>query len=78
MPYGTLKELPENVTNVLPKQAQEIYKEAYNSAWDHYDDPKDRRGDQSREEIAHKIAWSAVKEIYEKKDGKWHPAATGD
>jgi cation transport regulator len=71
MPYDTLEELPENVKNVLPKQAQEIYKEAYNSAWDHYDDPQDRRDDQSREETAHKVAWSAVKEIYEKKDGKW-------
>jgi cation transport regulator len=71
MPYDTLEELPENVKNVLPKQAQEIYKEAYNSAWDHYDDPQDRRDDQSREETAHKVAWSALKEIYEKKDGKW-------
>lgn len=71
MPYDTLEELPENVKNVLPKQAQEIYKEAYNSAWDHYDDAQDRRDDQSREETAHKVAWSALKEIYEKKDGKW-------
>jgi cation transport regulator len=71
MPYDTLEELPENVKNVLPKQAQEIYKEAYNSAWDHYEDPQDRRADQSREETAHKVAWSAVKDVYEKKDGKW-------
>ena len=71
MPYDTLEELPKNVRNNLPQQAQEIYKEAYNSAWDHYDDPQDRRDDQSREETAHKVAWSAVKEIYEKKDGKW-------
>jgi cation transport regulator len=71
MPYDTLEELPENVKNVLPKQAQEIYKEAYNSAWDHYEDPQDRRDDQSREETAHKVAWSAVKDVYEKKDGKW-------
>ena len=71
MPYDTLEELPKNVRNNLPQQAQEIYKEAYNSAWDHYDDPQDRRDDQSQEETAHKVAWSAVKEIYEKKDGKW-------
>jgi len=63
MPYDTLEELPENVKNVLPKQAQEIYKEAYNSAWDHYDDPQDRRDDQSREETAHKVAWSAVRDL---------------
>jgi len=71
MPYDTLEELPENVKNVLPKQAQVIYQEAYNNAWDHYADPQDRRDDQSREETAHKVAWSAVKDVYEKKDGKW-------
>lgn len=71
MPYDTVKELPENVRNVLPKKAQEIYKAAFNNAWEQYKDPEDRRGDQSREETAHKVAWSAVKESYEKIDGKW-------
>jgi len=28
MPYKTLEDLPENVTNVLPKHAQEIYRAA--------------------------------------------------
>lgn len=71
MPYDSLEELPENVSNVLPKKAQEIYKAAYNNAWDQYEDPDDRRGDQTREKTAHKVAWSAVKESYEKKDDKW-------
>ena len=71
MPYDTVEEPPENVRNVLPKQAQDIYKEAFNSAWEQYKDPEDRWGDQSREETAHKIAWSAVKKTYEKKGGKW-------
>jgi len=73
MPYVNLKELPDNVRNVLPKHAQEIYKEAFNSAWDQYDDPEDRRGDASREETAHKVAWSAVKSQYAKDmdSGNW-------
>lgn len=72
MPYKTRKDLPESVQNSLPKHGQEIYKEAYNSAWDTYADPKDRDGDDSREEVAHKVAWSAVKNVYEKNDdGKW-------
>lgn len=71
MPYDSVKELPENVRDALPKEAQEIYKEAFNSAWDQYADAEDRRGDQSREETAHQIAWSAVKETYEKEDGEW-------
>ncbi|MBJ7222658.1 MULTISPECIES: putative cation transport regulator ChaB [unclassified Brenneria] len=73
MPYSSKEQLPDNVKNVLPSHAQEIYKEAFNSAWDQYKDADDRRGDDSREETAHKVAWSAVKNQYEKKDdNKWH------
>lgn len=71
MPYKTLSDLPDSVKDNLPKHAQEIYKSAYNSAWDEYADPEDRRGDASREETAHRVAWSAVKEKYEKNNGKW-------
>lgn len=73
MPYKTVQELPDSVKDNLPKHAQEIYKEAFNSAWDQYDDPEDRRGDDSQEETAHKVAWSAVKNDYEKDEssGKW-------
>jgi cation transport regulator len=71
MPYKKLSELPDNVKDNLPKHAQEIYKSAYNNAWDEYKDPADRRGDASREETAHKVAWSAVKEKYEKVNGRW-------
>ena len=71
MPYGTLKDLPENVQNVLPKHAQEIYRAAFNSAWEEYKDPEERRGDASREETAHKVAWAAVKKEYEKEGDEW-------
>lgn len=71
MPYDTLDELPDPVKENLPKHAQEIYKEAFNSAWDEYADPKKRRDDASHEETAHKVAWAAVKHSYEKKDGEW-------
>ena len=72
MPYHSVAELPDSVKDNLPKHAQEIYKEAYNSAWDEYKDAADRRGDASREETAHRVAWAAVKQKYEKNDdGKW-------
>lgn len=71
MPYDSISELPDSVKDNLPKHAQEIYKAAFNSAWGQYDDPSERRGDASREETAHSVAWSAVKNEYEKKDGKW-------
>ena len=70
MPYDSEEELPKDVRNALPKHAQTIYKEAYNSAFDQYKDPDDRSV--SREEVAHKVAWSAVKNVYEKDaDGRW-------
>lgn len=78
MPYDSIRELPDSVRGNLPKHAQEIYMEAFNSAWDQYADPEDRRDGNSREETAHKIAWSAVKQDYEKgNDGKWHPKKSG-
>ncbi len=73
MPFETKTELPKQVKDSLPKQAQEIWKEAYNSAFEQYDDPDKRRGDASQEEAAAKVAWSAVKKKYKKgDDGKWH------
>jgi cation transport regulator len=72
MPYDKLSELPDGVKDNLPKHAQEIYKEAFNNAWDQYEDPKDRKGDASREEVSHRVAWSAVKQKYEKNsNGNW-------
>ncbi len=62
MPYDKLTDLPDRVRNNLPKHAQEIYKEAFNSAEEHY-------GEESR---AHRVAWSAVENRYEKNDqGNW-------
>ncbi|MBZ0321187.1 MAG: putative cation transport regulator ChaB [Anaerolineae bacterium] len=73
MPYKTKSELPDSVRENLPAHAQQIYMEAFNSAWEQYDQPHERRGDDSREETAHKVAWAAVKKKYEKneKTGKW-------
>jgi len=77
MPYRTTEDLPERVRGTLPERGQEIYRATYNSAWDEYADPERRRGDESREEVAHKVAWSAVKREYEKDErtGDWHEKA---
>ncbi len=73
MPYKTVDELPDSVRHNLPKHAQEIYRAAFNSAWQEYDRPDERRGGADREETAHKVAWAAVKKEYEKDDktGEW-------
>lgn len=47
MPYERRSELPASVRDNLPAHAQDIYKEAYNSAWDEY---------KHDEERAHRVA----------------------
>lgn len=57
----------------LPSHAQKIYREAHKNAVKQYSNPSKRRGgkQQSKEQIAHKVAWSAVKKDYKKKGEKW-------
>lgn len=72
MPYSTNAELPDSVRDNVPEHAQDIYREAFNSAYNQYDQPEERRGDASREEVAHKVAWAAVKKVYHKNEnGDW-------
>ena len=73
MPYKKIEDLPDSVRDHVPEQAQGIYLAAFNSAWDEYADSDDRQGHASREETAHRVAWSAVKRRYHKgADGQWH------
>lgn len=76
MPYQSLSELPDRVKENLPKHAQEIYQKAFNSAFEQYKDPEKRRGKESLEEVAHKVAWAAVEKEYKKdsKTGEWKRA----
>jgi cation transport regulator len=68
MPYQNRGDLPESVRDNLPAHAQDIYKEAFNSAWDEYGH------DESR---AHRVAWGAVERKYHKdRSGKWVEGAT--
>jgi cation transport regulator len=65
MPYETIDDLPDSVRGHLPTHAQEIYRSAFNHAWASYAD--DRR----QEEIAHRVAWAAVKRRYRKAGEFW-------
>jgi cation transport regulator len=71
MPYRNLDDLPDTVKSHLPRHAREIYREAFNHAYDEYADPDKRRDDASREETAHRVAWAAVKQHYEKQGNNW-------
>lgn len=61
MPYNDISDLPDGVKNNLPKKAQKIFLESFNSSFERYS-----------EERAFKIAWSAVKKSYHKNEkGRW-------
>lgn len=67
MPYKTIRSLPKGVKNSLPEHAQQIYKSAFNSAY------QEHKSEDDAEIIAHRIAWAAVKQKYEKGlKGAWH------
>lgn len=74
MPYQTRNDLPKPVQRALRDvpHAQDVYKEAYNSAYQTYAEPTDRRAGYDQEETAHAVAWQAVKQSYSKtSDGEW-------
>jgi len=48
----------------MPEHAQDIFREAFNSAWRTYG---------AREEIARRVAWAAVKRTYRKVGDDWVP-----
>jgi cation transport regulator len=66
VPYESIDDLPKPVRDHLPPHAAEIYRSAFNHAWSTYAD----RGEE-REEIAHRVAWAAVKRRYQKVDDFW-------
>jgi cation transport regulator len=66
MPYVANDELPSPVRSALPPHAQDIYREAFNHAWDEYGNDEAR---------AHRVAWAAVKRQYVKEGGTWVPLA---
>ncbi|HZV21882.1 MAG TPA: ChaB family protein [Hyphomicrobiales bacterium] len=65
MPYSSNDDLPASVANHLPPHAQDIYREAFNSAYAAH------LNDLRREEAAHRIAWAAVKRSYVKIGDRW-------
>ncbi|HEX3992855.1 MAG TPA: ChaB family protein [Acetobacteraceae bacterium] len=62
MPHAVNDDLPPSVTNHLPPHAQDIYREAFNHAWQRH--PAD-------EATPHRIAWAAVKRSYRKAGDEW-------
>jgi cation transport regulator len=71
MPYASNEELPPSIRTPLPPHAQDIFRAAFNNAWDTYGAREPWR----REEVAHRIAWAAVKRQYRNPGDHWVPLA---
>lgn len=69
MPYTDRSELPDSVRHVLPEHAQDIFKDAFDNAWNEYGHDEQR---------AFAVAWTAVKKHYHKnaQTGKWEEGAS--
>ena len=70
MPFEAVKQLPVTIRDTLPDQAQEIYRKAYNQAWEEYD-KEDHRG-LNQQGLAHQRGWTAVQHEYVFDLGQWH------
>ena len=65
MPYRTNEDLPDSVSRHLPPHAQDIYRAAFNHAFEaHIGDPR-------QVEAAARIAGAAVKRSYVKLGNSW-------
>ena len=62
-----MSDLPPSVRNNLPSHAQDIYRTAFNNAYENHAHNPIEEAD------AHNIAWAAVKRSYVKEGGEWVP-----
>jgi cation transport regulator len=64
MPYATNANLPDRIRACLPTRAQDIFRAAFNAAYERYGPENEVR--------AARIAWSAVKRAYiQRAPGLW-------
>jgi cation transport regulator len=69
--YEELGDLPETLRTTLPREAQEVYLEAYKKAWDEY--TEEEGGQAGREAVANRNAMAAVEKgfVHDSESGKW-------
>lgn len=71
--YESIEELTDTMRDTLPEEAQKIYVEAYNEAWEDYDPEKTQM---SQDAAANRAGWAAVKQDFtqDEETRKWYPA----
>lgn len=65
MHYPKNSDLPESIRADLPAHAQDVYRTAFNKAWESYDEPRAVvEVEESRLAMADNAAWAAVNERF--------------
>ena len=72
MPYDSLQDLPGTMRDTMPREALEIYLDAYNEALEEYEEAEG--GEAGREAVAHRNAMHAVKRefVHDDDTQKWY------
>jgi cation transport regulator len=70
--YESINGLPTTIRDVLPEDAQRVYLEAYNRAWDGYNE--EIVGDLTRDGVANRAGWTVVEHefVQDSATGEWH------
>lgn len=71
--YKSKSDLPETLREFLPEKLQELYLDAYQKAWESYEESEG--GDLDQEGVAHRDAMMAVEHdyVHDRESGKWYP-----
>jgi cation transport regulator len=72
MSYQSRDELPEIIRDILSPEAQDVYIDAYNAAWQTYEESTVQTLD--RQSVAHRVAWDAVNRefVHDTQRGIWY------
>jgi cation transport regulator ChaB len=70
--YNDISKLPTTIREILPAEAQHLYLETYNAAWEL--EPAGGHQGLSRESVAHQVAWDAVNRewVHDVKLKQWY------
>ncbi len=69
--YESIEELSDTMRDTVPEEAQKLYVEGYNRAWQEYDEEET---EMTREAVANRAGWAEVKRefVHDDQTGKWH------
>mgnify|MGYP001060450092 CR=1 FL=1 len=77
--YRNIQDLPAGIRQSLPEEAQSLYLDAFNHAWERAHASQDYQDEQSAREDADRRGWQAVtQEFRQREDGRWERDSLGD